>query len=208
MTIWDLPTRLYHWLQAALFIGLIITGFAGKGPHVYLGLGLFTLIMWRLIWGLMGSETSRFTQFVRSPKTIIRYLTGKHEHQTGHNPAGGWMVILMIVCLLSQCIAGLIIADFFNNIPILHLWITNSVIDVSTLIHGITARLLLLLVALHLIAIFFYKLRAKPLLWAMIVGKQHSHSDAQITIISNSRALAIFVGCGLLTTLIVMMSFI
>ena len=61
MKIWDLPTRLYHWLQAALFTGLAVSGFSGNGPHIYLGLALFSLILWRLVWGMIAVSYTHLT---------------------------------------------------------------------------------------------------------------------------------------------------
>ena len=96
MKVWDLPTRLYHWLQFALIIGLFVTGYQGVGVHVSLGLGLVTLLIWRVSWGVIGSDTSRFSYFVQSPKTVLRYFSEQNQEKPGHNPAGGWMVILML----------------------------------------------------------------------------------------------------------------
>lgn len=78
MKIWDLATRLYHWVQALLFIALMASGLSGNGPHVQLGLALFTLLLWRLTWGVIGSETSLFRQFLRSPKGVIKKLKKKN----------------------------------------------------------------------------------------------------------------------------------
>ena len=116
MKIWDLPTRLYHWLQAALFVGLAASGFNGQGPHIYLGLALFSLLIWRIIWGIVGSDTSRFTQFISSPAKIIRYLSGKESTKQGHNPLGAWMVVAMITVLTLQCLSGVVIAGLLDNV--------------------------------------------------------------------------------------------
>lgn len=91
MKVWDLSTRLYHWAQAGLFVALMASGFSGNGPHVQLGLAMMTLIVWRIVWGVVGSETSRFRQFLRSPKRVFNYLLGREPSRPGHNPAeDGW----------------------------------------------------------------------------------------------------------------------
>ena len=118
MKVWDLATRLYHWLQAVLFIVLIVTGFSGNGPHVTIGLVMFTLVLWRLIWGYVGSETNRFGQFLCSPKVVVRYMLGKERVMLGHNPAGGWMVFVIITALLLQCVSGLAVAGMLDNLPL------------------------------------------------------------------------------------------
>ncbi|WP_300176490.1 cytochrome b/b6 domain-containing protein [uncultured Aliivibrio sp.] len=207
MKVWDLPTRLYHWLQAVLFIGLAATGFNGEGPHIYLGLALFTLIMWRIVWGFIGSDTSRFKQFIASPKRTIAYLLGKEPSKAGHNPAGSWMVISMITTLFIQCISGLILAGIFDHIPYTESILNDDVFDAVIIIHGICARLLPALVGFHLFAILFYKLHAKPLVWAMITGVQkkvsHYQLHSNIVFASNKRALLVFVAVGLVTITIV-----
>ncbi|MGR6838608.1 cytochrome b/b6 domain-containing protein [Aliivibrio wodanis] len=207
MKIWDLPTRLYHWLQAILFIGLAATGFNGEGPHIYLGLALFILIMWRIVWGIVGSDTSRFKHFISSPKRTIRYLLGKEPSKAGHNPAGSWMVISMIITLFIQCISGLILAGMFDHIPYAEGILNDDVFDAVVIIHGICARLLPALVGFHLFAILVYKLRSKPLVWAMITGVQkkesYDQSYSNIVFASNKRALLVLVATGLVTIAIV-----
>lgn len=213
MKIWDLPTRLYHWLQALLFIGLAASGFSGNGPHIYLGLALFSLILWRLIWGFIGSDTSRFSQFVSSPRSALQYLRGKIQPKPGHNPLGSWMVIGMITTLFIQCITGLVIAGFFDAIPGSEVLLTDGVFEVSGVAHGIAARMLVVCVVLHLLAIMTYKLRSKPLVLAMITGKQNHtpsvesfESGTQLTFSSNSKALLVLIASVLVTMTIVVMS--
>lgn len=213
MKIWDLPTRLYHWLQALLFIGLAASGFSGNGPHVYLGLALFSLILWRLIWGFIGSDTSRFSQFVSSPRAAFQYLRGKIQPKPGHNPLGAWMVIGMITTLFIQCITGLVIEGFFDAIPGSETLLTDGVFEVSGVVHGIAARMLVACVVLHLLAIMTYKLRSKPLVLAMITGKQNHtpsvesfESGTQLAFSSNSKALLVLIASVLVTMTIVVMS--
>jgi len=172
MKVWDLPTRLYHWLQVIVFLGLIITGYNAQGPHVPLGLGLFTLIIWRVIWGFTGSETSRFKQFISSPQMIWQYLRGQADEGVGHNPAGGWMVISLLSCLLLQCLSGLVLAGYADNLPLAELWLTDWLLDSLSLVHGLLFYLLAVLVGTHIAAVIGYKLCKKPLLWAMIMGYQ------------------------------------
>ncbi|CAK1745859.1 cytochrome b/b6 domain-containing protein [Vibrio crassostreae] len=213
MKIWDLPTRLYHWLQATLFIGLAASGFSGNGPHIYLGLALFSLILWRLVWGMIGSDTSRFSQFMSSPRSAWLYLRGRVQPKPGHNPLGAWMVIGMITTLFIQCMTGLVIAGFFDAIPGSELVITDAVFDVLCAVHGIAARMLVVFVVLHLVAIIIYKLRSKPLVLAMITGKQnqslstaHSGNGTQLAFSSNRKALLVLIASVLVTMTIVVMS--
>lgn len=206
MKIWDLPTRLYHWLQAALFVGLIATGLYDQGPHVQLGLGLFSLVIWRITWGVIGSETSRFKQFIRSPKSILRYLRGQQLETIGHNPAGGWMVVSLLLCLLLQCLSGLVIAGFADNMPFTQLWLTDYVYDTFYFIHSLLFYVLPLLVCVHVGAIMGYKLRDKPLVLAMITGYQTKNLDMTVRFESNLKALLVLIAAVLVTIAIVALS--
>ncbi|MEZ9548995.1 MULTISPECIES: cytochrome b/b6 domain-containing protein [Vibrio] len=213
MKIWDLPTRLYHWLQATLFIGLAASGFSGNGPHIYLGLALFSLISWRLVWGFIGSDTSRFSQFMSSPRSAWLYLRGRVQPKPGHNPLGSWMVVGMITTLFAQCITGLAIVGFFDTLPYSEVIITDDVFDLLGAAHSIAARMLVVFVVLHLLAITTYKLRSKPLVLAMITGKQNHtpsvesfESGTQLAFSSNRKALLVLIASVLVTMAIVVMS--
>lgn len=211
MKIWDLPTRLYHWLQAALFVGLAASGFNGQGPHIYLGLALFALLLWRIVWGVIGSDTSRFAQFISSPKTILRYLSGKGPNRHGHNPIGAWMVFAMIGTLTIQCLSGIIIAGLLDNL--LGQILTDDLFDIMVTIHVIAARALVAFVVLHLLAIVIYKLRSKPLVWAMISGRKAMNSgdvqtnpDDVLHFASNTKAFIVLIAAVLVTMTIVVVS--
>ncbi|WP_017220536.1 cytochrome b/b6 domain-containing protein [Moritella dasanensis] len=203
MKIWDLPTRLYHWLQAGLFIGLISTGYNGEGPHIQLGLGLFTLITWRIIWGFIGSDTSRFKQFIRSPKVIMQYLRGQTDETTGHNPAGGWMVVSLLLCLFLQCISGLVIAGFTDNLPQAETWLTDRSYDVFYMIHNALFYVLPALIFVHVAAVIGYKLRHKPLVLAMITGYKAKCGAVSLRFSSNLKALLVLIVAVLVTMTIV-----
>ncbi|CAH1606436.1 cytochrome b/b6 domain-containing protein [Vibrio sp. MMG022] len=213
MKIWDLATRLYHWAQALLFMALMASGLSGNGPHVQLGLALFTLLLWRLTWGVIGSETSLFRQFLRSPKRVITYLKGKSAATVGHNPAGGWMVAALLTTLMLQCISGMALGGLFDTWPYSDVWLNDNVFVGIEWLHLTLADLLPLLIVLHVGAILFYKLRGKPLLKAMITGKQpQMNKQALITeqkivyLAPQSRALGVLVAATLVTMAIVALS--
>lgn len=190
MKVWDLPTRLYHWTQASLFVAMAITGLTEEGPHVTVGLILFTLLVWRLMWGMVGSETSRFAQFIRSPSDVFGYLRGRYPENVGHNPAGGYMVIVMITTLLVQCITGLALAGLLDPLPGSGWWLSDEVFDLCVTIHENTINLLFGLVGVHIFAIILYKLRSKPLVMAMITGYQ-KNSPFKVKLASNWLALVL-----------------
>jgi len=207
MKVWDLSTRLYHWAQAVLFVALMATGFSGNGPHVQLGLVIMTLIVWRIIWGFVGSETSRFKQFLRSPKRVINYLLGREISRPGHNPAGGWMVITLVSMLLIQCISGMALAGLFDNLPHAEVRLTDEVYSFVESLHLLLANSLPVLVGLHVVAILFYKLRSKPLTWAMVTGKQtFPKHEGSVLLVSQWRALLVLVLATSVTMAIVAFS--
>ncbi|MEZ8169072.1 MULTISPECIES: cytochrome b/b6 domain-containing protein [unclassified Vibrio] len=207
MKIWDLSTRLYHWTQAALFMGLMASGISGNGPHVQLGLALMTLIVWRLVWGWVGSETSRFRQFLRSPKSVVRYLLGKEKEKPGHNPAGGWMVVTLLSALTIQCVSGLALAGLLDHLPYANIWLNDSVFSSLENIHLTMIKVLPTLIAVHVLAVLFYKLRSKPLTWAMVTGFQRKiELNGSVAFVSQWRALGVLALAALLIIMLTVLA--
>ncbi|NOH95551.1 cytochrome b/b6 domain-containing protein [Vibrio sp. 99-70-13A1] len=204
MKIWDLSTRLYHWAQAVLFMALMASGLSGNGPHVQLGLVLMTLLIWRLVWGWVGSETSRFNHFLRPPKSVVKYLQGKEKAKAGHNPAGGWMVVTLLSALTIQCVSGLALAGLLDNLPFADMWLTDPVFSFLESIHLTMVNVLPALVGVHVFAVLFYKLRSKPLTWAMISGVQtRIKFEDTVYFVSQWRALQVLVLAATISLVIV-----
>ncbi|EGU46231.1 hypothetical protein VII00023_06827 [Vibrio ichthyoenteri ATCC 700023] len=207
MKVWDLATRLYHWLQALLFIALLVSGNSGNGPHIQLGLALLTLIIWRLIWGVVGSETSRFRYFVSSPITSLKYAAGRVAAKVGHNPLGAWMVVSLLAALFIQCISGLALAGLLDGLPLAHLWLTDTIFELLVQAHVVLADVLPALVVVHLAAILIYKLRGKGLVKAMITGVQsHVESAQPVVFVSQGYAFLMLVVAVLVTIAIIALS--
>ncbi|WP_338167222.1 cytochrome b/b6 domain-containing protein [Vibrio sp. 10N] len=204
MKVWDAATRIYHWAQAFLFLALMATGLQDTGPHLQLGMVLFTLLVWRMAWGMVGSETSRFKQFVKKPKQILDYLTGKHPATTGHNPLGALMVVTMLGLLVLQCLSGMLLAGLFDGLEQYGLTIPDILYDTGEQVHLVLAQLLPWLIAAHVAAIVGYKLIGKPLLLAMVTGKQWvKHDTIAPTIVNQRRAFLVLIGAILVTIAIV-----
>lgn len=110
--VWDLPTRLFHWLLAATFAGAWLTADSERwiDVHAALGYTFAGLIAFRLVWGFIGSRTARFSSFVTGPGPVKRYLwsilAGRPEHHAGHNPAGGWAVLALLGLGLATALSG------------------------------------------------------------------------------------------------------
>ena len=115
--IWDLPVRLTHWAIAALFAFQWWSGKTGRLDwHFLAGYTVIGLLVFRLLWGVMGSSTARFAGFVRGPVAVARYvrklfMRGDGRFHVGHNPLGGWSVVLMLALLLVQTGLGLFAID-------------------------------------------------------------------------------------------------
>lgn len=191
MKVWDLPTRLYHWLQVILVVALMYTGTTEQGPHTKLGLALLTLLIWRIIWGFIGSQSSQFLYFIKSPFTVIRYLKGNDENTVGHNPAGGYMVVILVLTLFIQALTGLALAGYLDPLPGSETWLNDDIFDLAVVIHENGITFLYALIGLHLSAILIYKLKSKPLVLAMFTGIQKGQTQ-KIQLASNLRAIVSF----------------
>ncbi|MDE1461655.1 cytochrome b/b6 domain-containing protein [Spartinivicinus poritis] len=178
INIWDLATRINHWLLTVLVCTLLISGFAGLGdrpPHMAAGLLLTCAIVWRWLWGFWGSHTARFSQFVKGPVTVFHYFCtifkgNKTKVAIGHNPAGGWMVMTMLVLLTCQVITGMHLGGIIDLMIIMGST-ADKLVGVT---HGVVACLLVFCIVAHLIAIAVYQLKGQRLVRAMVTGKLDS----------------------------------
>jgi len=109
--VWDPLVRIFHWGLVLTFSIAYLTGEEESSVHIYAGYTVLGLITFRILWGFIGTRYARFGNFVYLPKTVILYLKGlvakKQKHYIGHNPAGGWMVITMLLCLFVVTVTGL-----------------------------------------------------------------------------------------------------
>jgi cytochrome b len=109
--VWDPLVRIFHWSLVLAFCIAYLSGDEESSLHIYSGYIVLGLIVFRLLWGIVGTRYARFSSFVTSPGTVVQYLksllAGKPQHYTGHNPTGGWMVIAMLLCLAIVSVSGL-----------------------------------------------------------------------------------------------------
>ncbi|MEI7428994.1 MAG: cytochrome b/b6 domain-containing protein [Betaproteobacteria bacterium] len=171
--LWDLPTRLFHWLLVILIAAAIITGQIGGGAiewHGRIGLSILGLIAFRLTWGLIGSSHARFASFFPTPSSVRAYLKGQWKG-VGHNPLGSFSVFGLLALITLQVTTGLLGNDdiAFNG-PLSGL-ISKALSDKLTGVHEFTSNLLIALIVLHLAAIVFYvHVKKDNLLKPMITG--------------------------------------
>jgi len=179
--VWDPATRLFHWLLVALVIVNVYTGLTGglneMKYHVLSGQAILALVLFRLAWGFVGSRRSRFSDFVRGPKAVLAYarglLGGAYAASIGHNPMGGWSVMAMLASLLVQAVTGLYANDdIFTEGPLART-VTKATSDALTVVHDINSKVLFVLIAIHLMAVFGYLIvKHENLIKPMLTGRK------------------------------------
>lgn len=185
--IWDAPIRLFHWLLVAL---LALSWWSGEQHemewHRASGYGILALLVFRLYWGFFGGRTARFTQFVRGPRTALTYIRslgkGAYGGAPGHNPIGGWSVLLMLATLATMVVAGLFAVDVdgLESGPLAD-YVTFDQGRAAADIHGFVFNLLLALVALHVLAILVYHIGLRHnLIGPMIHGRRPVEGDEPV----------------------------
>ncbi len=178
MRVWDLPTRLFHWLLVLLIPASYVSMKLNKMDlHMALGHATLALLLFRWAWGFIGSDTARFGRFLGSPLAGLRHLAriGKREPdaEIGHNAAGGWMVLAMLLLLSVQVGAGLCANDGGGSEGPLAKYVGETWSDRLSLVHEITFKLILAAIALHLAAISIYAfVKRQNLVRPMITGKK------------------------------------
>ncbi len=165
--VWDLPTRVFHWALVFCVIGLVVTGYSGGNAivwHARLGYTVLSLLLFRVIWGLVGGRWSRFVSFIYSPGSVLRYLRGQAhpDHLVGHNPLGAGSVFAMLLVLIAQVGTGLVADDEIAFTGPLNKFVDAAKGLQATWYHKQVGQwLLLALVGLHIAAVLFYLWRKK-----------------------------------------------
>lgn len=205
--IWDLPTRIFHVLLLTAVAGMYLTGELGDGWlrfHFLLGYAVLSLILFRVVWGFIGGYWSRFTHFVPTPSGLIHYLAAlrkrKQQHTIGHNPLGALSVLAMLLALLLQVLSGFCSDDEIAAAGPWTSLISGEWVSLATYYHTeIGKALLILLIALHIASVAFYKfVKHDDLLTPMINGDKtlpidtpHSVDNAK----TRALAAAVFAVC-------------
>ena len=169
--VWDLSIRVFHWCLPLLVAGAWASEeFGSMRAHAWCGYALLVLVAWRILWGFVGSTHARFASFLRSPLAAWRHLRGDVRQTEGHNPAGAWSVMAMLVLLLVQPLTGMFNEnDIGFSGPLAHLYGGRYTSDAGEW-HEWNFNLLMLLVALHVVIVWRYQRRGQDLLRLMISG--------------------------------------
>jgi cytochrome b len=179
MRVWDLPTRVLHWLIVVLVAASYLSQRLGDmGVHKLLGYTMLTVLLFRLAWGFVGSDTARFGKFLRSPLAGLQHLARLNrvepDNEVGHNAAGGWMVLLMLALLAAQVGTGL-----FSNSDVYYVdgplkkYVSQHTSDLLSSVHGTLFWVLVAAIALHVAVVAVYVfVKRQNLVRPMVTGKK------------------------------------
>jgi cytochrome b len=174
--VWDFPTRLFHWLIA---FGVGLSWWSGElgefTYHAWVGYMILVLVCWRIMWGFVGSQHSRFADFLRGPKGVWAYLRGTEDSPVGHNPAGGWSVAVLLLLLLVQSFSGLFNSDDLIFDGPFYFAASVGFRDFMGVVHEYAFYALQGFILLHIAAVVYYQwIKKMPIVQAMIYGKAAS----------------------------------
>jgi cytochrome b len=169
--VWDVPTRVFHWLQVLSFGAAYLTAFSERlrNYHVALGYILLGLLVFRMLWGFIGTRYARFKSFLFNPKEVIAYLLtmvkGKPQHYLGHNPAGSVSVWLLLALGIFICVTGVMALQ-------------DDASDIVVAMHGVSTNVMLGVILLHLLGVLISSiLHRENLVRSMFTGFKFSESD-------------------------------
>lgn len=181
---WDGPTRLFKWFLVATIVVGYLTYRAGDGGlkwHIWNGYFALILVTFRLLWGIAGSSTARFASWLSSPWTALSYgasvIAGRARHYLGHNPLGGWMIVVLLGFVAAQGISGLFTVDSngINGGPFANLDFGDPTLVQRRFSwwHRVGFYILLGFAAVHILANVLYEaVKKDPLIRAMVTGKK------------------------------------
>lgn len=206
--VWDLPTRIFHWSLAALVVVSVTTAQIGGNAmawHFRSGYAVFTLLVFRIFWGLVGGRWSRFASFVHTPANTFRYLRGEHRPEenldVGHNPLGALSVFGLLAILSAQVATGLFADDEISSAGPLVRFVTGASSSLATKWHKNFGQwLVIALVLLHVAAILFYLLKKRHnLIRPMLTGDKPlgpGVPPSSDNLRSRGMALALLLACA------------
>jgi cytochrome b len=177
--VWDLPTRLFHWLLALTVIGSVASGQIGGNAmvwHTRLGLVVLALLAFRLVWGFAGGYWSRFASFLYGPRSVAAYLRGEagpgRRYDVGHSPIGALSVWALLGLLVVQVATGLVADDEVATAGPLNRFVSGRVAHLASDWHEEVGKTLLVVLTIaHVAAVLYYLLRKrKNLIEPMIRG--------------------------------------
>lgn len=196
--VWDIPTRVVHW---SFVLGVAISWWTAETGrlewHRWSGYTLLALVLFRVYWGMVGSSTARFRNFVRGPRAILGYLRSPPAVTVGHNPLGALSVLALLGLLLLQIVLGLFAVDVdgIESGP-LSLYVSFETGRACAEWHEVVFNALLALIALHILAVLYYRVFKKQnLIGAMLTGKRVFEGEAAP--LTSASLLRVIIGMSL-----------
>lgn len=171
--IWDGAVRFFHWSQVLLLGGLWYSAEQELyGIHMTLAYSLAAVLLARLVWALIGSDNARFSHFVRPPGVLWRWFRSREKPKaSGHNPASGYMVVLLLLLVLMQFITGLMTTDDVLTEGPLVAVVDSSWVALASSFHRLNLDILLVLVAVHVLAALWHQWRGDKVISQLVTGK-------------------------------------
>ncbi|MDO6561858.1 cytochrome b/b6 domain-containing protein [Amphritea sp. 1_MG-2023] len=175
INVWDPLVRVFHWSLALFFTVAYLTEDDFETVHIYMGYAISVLIAFRLLWGFVGPQYARFGNFVTGKARVVRYLksllSGRAEHYIGHNPAGGLMVVALLLMLALTCFFGMTLLAMDNAGPLAGTFVTALNDDWVKELHEFCANTTLMLVFIHIAGVIVSSfLHRENLVKAMVSG--------------------------------------
>jgi cytochrome b len=195
--VWDLPLRIFHWVLVLSLLASYLTakgGFEYRQYHFWLGYWMIGLILFRILWGFFGPRHARFVNFLPGPGRLARYLRTFHRRDSarsvGHNPAGGLMVLVMLLMVAAQAISGLFVTDDIAWAGPYNPAVSGALAGKLTWFHHLNFDVLIWVMALHIVAIAFYAVgKRHNLVSPMFHGHKPAHHVPEHEAISSSELL-------------------
>ena len=185
LRVWDVPVRLFHWTLVVLIVVSFTTAQIGGNAmqyHEWSGFTILTLVLFRVLWGFAGSTHARFGAFLRGPRAALDYVRslrhGKPAFHAGHNPLGGWMIVLLLASLLVQTGTGLFANDDVMLEGPLARHVSKEMSDLLTRIHHVNFNVLLALVTVHVgAALYYLRVKRENLILPLVTGRKQVPED-------------------------------
>jgi cytochrome b len=209
--VWDIWVRLFHWTLVSLIAFSWWSGSEGGTVmqyHMLSGYAILTLVLFRVLWGMVGSTHARFADFVRGPKTVLaaarELISREPMPYAGHNPVGGWMVVALLMALAVQAVTGLFSNDDILTEGPLYRHVSKGVSDWLTGIHDANFNVILALSAVHVLGVLHHWIvKRENLVSAMFTGRKHLAEAPPARFASSWKALAALVACAAIVAVVV-----
>lgn len=202
--VWDLPTRIFHWAVVALVLAQWCSAewnWLSMDWHFRLGYAVLALVLFRIAWGFVGSDSARFSRFLAGPSAVAAYVPGilrrEPSARPGHNPLGGWAVFAMLSLLLAQSTTGLFASDDISLYGPLSERVSVDTAETLTSLHKTLTDVLVAMIALHLGAVSWYSIwKREGLVASMVSGRKRLAGDPGLRFAGLGRAVVVLALCS------------